>query len=77
MSRIVLRSQVGLDGMLRIVVPIGSAEADRPMQVTIEPIPTEAVSTPRYTDWLDRIAGRWQGEFERISAGDFEQRDSF
>ncbi|MCX7419313.1 MAG: hypothetical protein NT013_07220 [Planctomycetia bacterium] len=66
MSRIVLRSQVGLDGMLRIVVPIGSAEAERPMRVTIESIPTETAGSTGYTDWLDHIAGKWQGEFERL-----------
>ena len=30
-----------------------------------------------YLNWLDQIAGKWQGEFERIPMADFEQRDSF
>ena len=77
MSPIVLRSRVGQDGMLRIVVPIGSAEATRPMQVTIESIPTEAKSSMNYIKWLDQIAGQWQGEFESLPPADFEQRDSF
>lgn len=66
MSRIVLRSQVGLDGMLRIVVPVGSAEAERPMRVTIESLPAETVCSTGYTDWLDQVAGKWQGEFARV-----------
>ena len=39
--------------------------------VTAKPVPTD------YNNWLDRIAGKWQGELERIPAADFEQRDSF
>ncbi len=39
--------------------------------VTTKPSPTD------YLNWLDRIAGQWQGEFERIPVADFEQRDSF
>lgn len=66
MSPIVLRSRVGVDGMLRIVVPVGSAEAERPMRVTIESIPAEVADSENYINWLDHIAGRWQGEFERI-----------
>lgn len=63
--------------MLRIVVPVGSAEAERPMQVTIESIPTEVAGSKSYINWLDHIAGQWQGEFERLPAADFEQRESF
>jgi hypothetical protein len=29
----------------------------------------------QYAAWLDSIAGRWQGEFERMPQGDFEERD--
>jgi hypothetical protein len=61
----------------RVVVPVGSAEAERPMQVTIESIPAEAAGSENYINWLDHIAGRWQGEFERLPAADFERRDSF
>lgn len=77
MSPIILRSRVGVDGMLRMVVPVGSAEAERPIRVTIESIPSEAAGSENYINWLDRIAGRWQGELERIPVADFEQRDSF
>lgn len=66
MSPIVLRSRVGVDGMLRIVVPVGSAEAERPMRVTIESIPAEVAVSENYINWLDRIAVHWEGEFERL-----------
>ena len=76
MSRIILRSRVGVDGVLRLVVPVGSAEAEHQMQVTIESIPDEAAGSSDYANWLDRIAGQWQGDFERLPTADFEQRDS-
>lgn len=76
MSRIILRSRVGVDGVLRLAVPVGSAEAEQQMRVTIESIPDEAAGSSDYHHWLDRIAGQWQGEFERLPAADFEPRDS-
>ncbi|MEK6260315.1 MAG: hypothetical protein AABP62_16985 [Planctomycetota bacterium] len=76
MTRIILRSPVGVDGVLRLAVPVGSAAAECQMQVTIESIPTEAADSSDYINWLDRIAGQWQGDFERLPAIDFEQRDS-
>ena len=76
MSRITLRSRVGVDGVLRLAVPVGSAEAEHQMQVTIESIPDEAAGSSDYANWLDRIAGQWQGDFERFPTTDFEQRDS-
>ena len=77
MSRLVLRSRVGADGVLRMVVPFGDAEAERPMQVTIEPLTTESAPPADYVRWLDSIAGRWQGEFESMPVADFESWDAF
>lgn len=76
MSRITLRSRVDMDGVLRLVIPFGTAEADQPMQVTIESVPHDEVATSDYIHWLDGIAGHWQGDFERLPIADFEQRDS-
>ena len=76
MSRITLRSRVGTDGVLRLVVPFGAAEADQPMQVTIESLQNEATDSSNYVHWLEGIAGQWQGDFERLPTADFEQRDS-
>lgn len=76
MSRITLRSRVDTDGVLRLEVPFGAAEADQPMQITIESLQEEPLDSLEYTNWLDGISGQWQGEFERIPVSDFEQRDS-
>lgn len=76
MNRIVLTSRVGMDGVLRLAVPVGTAEAESQMQVTIEPV-SAATNSSDYLHWLDSIAGRWQGEFEQFPTADFEQRDAF
>ena len=39
MKRMVFRSQVGPDGVLHINVPIRQQDADREVQVTIDPLP--------------------------------------
>jgi len=38
MNRMVLHSRVGSDGVLHITVPIGKEDADREVQVTIDPL---------------------------------------
>jgi len=77
MNRITLRSRVDTDGVLRLVVPFGEAEADQSMQVTIEPVPNEEVDSSDDIHSLEHLAGRWQGDFERLPVADFEQRESF
>jgi hypothetical protein len=39
MTRIVVKSKVGSDGVLRLDLPVGQTEADKEVQVTIEPVP--------------------------------------
>jgi hypothetical protein len=75
MNRLIVRSRVDADGVLRVSVPVGPAEADREVQVTIDPLVSVAAEQAEYVAWLDRIAGQWQGDFERMPQGDFEQRD--
>ena len=38
MNRMVLHLRVGSDGVLHITVPIGEEDADREVQVTIDPV---------------------------------------
>ena len=77
MDRIVIKSRVGRDGVLQLHVPIGAAEAEREVQITVDPvaIPT----TLSQEEWARRIldnAGKWQGDLERPKQGDYEERDS-
>ena len=54
MNRMVLQSRVGSDGVLHITVPIGKEDADREVQVTIDPV---RVDRPLMTqeEWRDLI----------------------
>ena len=75
MQRIVIKSRVGSNGILELMVPVGSADADREVQVTVEPI-----GPPKLTqeEWARRVlenAGTWQGDFERPEQGEYEVRD--
>lgn len=77
MNRLVLTSRVGSDGTLRLDVPLGLAEADHEVRVTVEPVANQkSVSTTEWEAWVDEMAGSLQGEFQRPPHCDFEVRDS-
>lgn len=75
MNRMVLKSKVGADGVLRVSVPVGEAEANREVQLIIEPLSPTAASRQEYLDFLQATSGAWQGEFERPQHEDYEERD--
>lgn len=80
MNRLILTSKVDADGILRMAVPVGPAEADREVQVTIESPPASSPWTSedqrKYAEWLKQnIFGKWEGEFERMPQGEYEERD--
>jgi len=75
MNRIVVKSRIGSNGVLQLTLPVGAADADREVQITVEPVGSPM--SPE--EWQRRIletAGKWQGEFERPVQGDYEQRDA-
>ena len=78
MTRIVIHSRVGADGVLQLAVPMGVAEADREVEVTIKPAASELDHSIEQQEWrqfLRETAGAWQGDFVRPDQGDYEQRD--
>jgi hypothetical protein len=75
MNRIVVRSRVGVDGVLHVTVPVGTDDADREVRVTIEPAELADPAAEGYSDWLRSVAGQWQGEFERPPQGTSEERE--
>lgn len=75
MNRVTLRSRISADGVLRLDVPLGHADAERDVQITIEPIVDDA----ERADWetfVRTTAGAWQGEFERLPVSEPETRDT-
>ena len=76
MKRMIVKSCIGTDGVLHVDIPIGTADAGRKVQITIEPEAFGSKTQKDYWDFLDATAGAWQGDFERPVQGEFEQRDS-
>ncbi len=78
MNRIVVQSRVGADGVLQLAVPMGVAEADREVEVTIEPAAPKHDTGSEQEEWQQFVretAGAWQGDFVRPDQGEHEQRD--
>lgn len=78
MNRIVLQSRVGADGVLQLTVPIGASDADRAVEVTIEPVSTNGprrLGTDEWRQFVAETAGAWQGVLVRPEQGDYEHRD--
>jgi len=78
MNRIVVHSRVGADGVLQLAVPIGVTEADREVEVTIEPAAPEREEWAEREEWeqfVRETAGAWEGDLVRPEQGDYEQRD--
>ena len=78
MTRIVVHSRVGTDGVLRLNVPIGPAAADDEVEVTIETAGSKQQTVAELEEWRQFVlstAGAWQGELERPEQGDYEERD--
>ncbi|MEX2169251.1 MAG: hypothetical protein WD851_08065 [Pirellulales bacterium] len=73
-DRMTVLSRVGADGVLNVSVPLGLNDANRSVQVIIEPAAKETNGVTDYETWLDGLAGRWQGDFMRGDEGSFETR---
>jgi hypothetical protein len=75
MNRVVVKSRVDSNGILRLNLPLGSAEAGREVQITVEPVGPPAPSADEWRRGILETAGKWQGEFERPEQGAYEQRE--
>jgi hypothetical protein len=75
MNRMIVKSRVGADGVLLVEVPLGSQDANREVLVTIEPAAISRPANEEYSAWLQSVAGKWQGDFERPSQDKLEERD--
>ena len=75
MNRIVVKSRVGSNGILQLALPVGPADADRDVQITVEPVGPPALSPDEWRRRILETAGKWQGEFERPEQGEYEQRE--
>jgi hypothetical protein len=71
-----VKSKVSRDGILHLSVPVGLEEAEKDVQVTVEPcVPKKPMTREEWHAWVDSMAGTWQGDFERPTQGEYEERE--
>ena len=75
MNRIVLKSRVGSNGILELAVPVGVADADREVQITVEAIGVDKLTQEEWYQRTMELAGSWEGAFERPEQGELQERD--
>jgi hypothetical protein len=75
MNRMVVKSRVGSNGVLQLTLPLGPADANQEVQITVEPIDRPPLTPDEWRRGIMATAGKWQGDFERPEQGDYEQRD--
>jgi hypothetical protein len=77
LNRILVKTKVSSDGILHLSLPVGLAEADREVQVIVEPItPKVPMTQEAWRALVESMAGTWQGDFERPPQGEYEVRES-
>jgi len=78
MNRMIVRSRVSPDGVLRVNLPVGMEGADQEVQVTVEPLaPKAAMTQDQWASWVDSMAGSWKGDFDRPPQLPLEEREPF
>jgi hypothetical protein len=75
MNRMVVKSTVSSDGVLHLALPMGIEEANKEVQVTVEPLLPAPVSQEEWKELVLSTGGKWQGEFERPEQGTYEERE--
>jgi len=71
-----INTRVSPDGVLRMELPLGAAEADKEVHVTVESIKTKPTMTQaEWAAWVESMAGSIKDPtFRRHEQGEFEKR---
>ena len=75
MNRIIVNSRVGSDGILQLTLPVGPADANQEVQITVEPVGPPSLLPEEWRRRILETAGKWQGELARPEQGEYEQRE--
>jgi hypothetical protein len=74
MTRIVVKSKVGSDGVLRLDLQVGKSEAEKDVQVTVEPPPTKS-ATMQADDLLKSgLIGLWSDRDDIVDSQVYARR---
>jgi len=72
-----LHAQAGHDGVLRIDIPVGIADVDCEIVVTIPSSVAQPMTTEELNRFVDETAGSLAANpIERLPQGDYEERDA-
>ena len=75
MTSIEVKSKVDASGVLNLSIPLGAAEANREVRVTVEPL-DDVMSDEQWKDFVQETAGSISDStFQRHPQGEFERRD--
>jgi hypothetical protein len=78
MNRMTIRSRVDADGILRVNVPVGAAEGNREVEVTIEPLEPAQMTQAQWAEFIQATAGSiTDPTFVRDDQGEYEQREEW
>lgn len=76
MNRMVVQSRVGSDGVLHLALPVGVEEADKEVQITVEPISPKAMTQEEWRAFVLSTAGSvTDPTFERPPQPPLEERE--
>ena len=76
MKRMVVNSRIGPDGVLHLEVPVGVADANQEVQVTIESARAPRMTSDEWRAWIHATAGSvTDPTFRRHDQGHFDQRE--
>ena len=76
MNRIIVKSRIGADGTLHVTVPVSAADANREVQVTIDPVGPPLMTQEEWRSFILATAGSvTDPSFVRHEQGEFEHRE--
>jgi hypothetical protein len=70
-----VKSTVSSDGVLHLTLPMGIEEANKEVQVTVEPSLPAPMSQQEWQELVLSTGGKWQGAFERPEQRAYEDRE--
>jgi hypothetical protein len=82
MTHIEIKSRVGPDGVLKVAVPVGMAQANREVKITVESLEQTAakprLSPEQWKQFIEETAGCWKGDpLARPAQGELENREQW
>jgi len=76
MDRKIIRSRIGADGVLHVTVPMNLADANREVQLTIDPVSSPPLTPEEWRTFVLATAGSvTDPSFVRQDQGEYERRE--